>query len=263
MRIACVPERRTRDPEERWAHGLRPDRQGGAAVRHTARALEPGQETGRFNNVDIVGNLAVVTDRGRDQLRTYAIKNGRLTDVTSAKAPLVFSKDTAEVQDQHTAYGLAATSIKGEPVVAVTRRGETRVGFFKLLPDGHGKITYRSIGYVDLPSSFKLSNGTTWSPCEEPGDRPQLEAWCSTALPTTCAPPRKTSACGGFHSTASRSCSRRSASSVRRLSTTRTPRSARRPDRSARTPASTSVPMPKDSRRVRARPPDAVRVQPG
>lgn len=141
----------------------------------TPPAPEPGQEPGRFNNVDIVGNVAVVTDRGRDQLRTYAIKNGRLTDVTSAAAPLVFSKDTDEVQDQHTAYGLAATSIKGETVVAVTRRSETRVGFLKLVPEAHGKITYRSIGYVDLPSSFKLSDGTMWSPCEEPGDRPQLE----------------------------------------------------------------------------------------
>jgi 3-phytase len=125
--------------------------------------------------VDIVDNLAIVTDRGRDQLRTYAVKAGRLTDVTSAEAPLVFSKDTAEVQDQRTAYGLAATKIKGQPVVAVTRRSETRVGFFQLVPDGHGKITYRAIGQVDLPSSFKLSDGTSWSPCEEPGDRPQLE----------------------------------------------------------------------------------------
>jgi len=141
----------------------------------TPPAPEPGQEPGRFNNVDIVDNLAIVTDRGRDQLRTYAVKAGRLTDVTSATAPLVFSKDTAEVQDQRTAYGLAATKIKGRTVVAVTRRSETRVGFLALVPDGHGKITYRSIGTVDLPSTFKLSDGSTWSPCEEPGDRPQLE----------------------------------------------------------------------------------------
>ncbi|MFG1624046.1 phytase [Kribbella sp. NPDC049227] len=149
----------------------------GKEVQHIATPPPPapGQEPGRFNNVDLVGNLAVVTDRGRDQLRTYAVKAGRLTDVTSAKAPLVFSKDTDEVQDQHTAYGLAATEIHGQPVVAVTRRSETRVGFFRLVPDGHGKITYRPIGNVDLPSSFRLSDGSTWSPCEEPGDRPQLE----------------------------------------------------------------------------------------
>ncbi|WP_433163567.1 phytase [Kribbella sp. CA-247076] len=135
----------------------------------------PGQEPGRFNNVDLVGNLAVVTDRGRDQLRTYAVKSGRLTDVTSADAPLVFSKDTEEVQEQRTAYGLAATTLHGQPIVAVTRRSETRVGFFKLVPDGKGKVTYRPIGKVDLPSSFTLSDGSTWTPCEEPGDRPQLE----------------------------------------------------------------------------------------
>ncbi|TCC53189.1 phytase [Kribbella capetownensis] len=149
----------------------------GQEVQHIATPPPPapGQEPGRFNNVDLVGNLAVVTDRGRDQLRTYAVKAGRLTDVTTAKAPLVFSKDTDEVQDQHTAYGLAATEIHGQPVVAVTRRSETRIGFFRLVPDGHGKITYRPIGNVDLPSSFRLSDGSTWSPCEEPGDRPQLE----------------------------------------------------------------------------------------
>jgi 3-phytase len=116
-----------------------------------------------------------VTDRGRDQLRTYAVKNGRLTDVTSADAPLVFSKDTEEVQEQRTAYGLAATVVQGQPIVAVTRRSETRVGLFRLVPDGKGKVTYRAIGKVDLPSSFKLTDGSTWSPCEEPGDRPQLE----------------------------------------------------------------------------------------
>ncbi|WP_199237478.1 hypothetical protein [Kribbella antiqua] len=69
-----------------------------------------------------------MTDRGRDQLRTYAVKAGRLTDVTSADAPLVFSKDTEEVQEQRTAYGLAATTVQGQPIVAVTRRSETRVG---------------------------------------------------------------------------------------------------------------------------------------
>ncbi|MGW1341728.1 phytase [Kribbella sp. NPDC002412] len=141
----------------------------------TPPAPAPGQEPGRFNNVDLVGNLAVVTDRGRDQLRMYAVKAGRLTDVTSADAPLVFSKDTEEVQEQRTAYGLAATVVNGQPVVAVTRRSETRVGFFRLVPDGKGKVTYRPITTVDLPSSFTLTDGSTWSPCEEPGDRPQLE----------------------------------------------------------------------------------------
>jgi len=55
----------------------------------TPPAPEEGQEPGRFNNVDIVGNLAVVTDRGRDQLRTYAIKNGRPV-ATVASAPVTF-----------------------------------------------------------------------------------------------------------------------------------------------------------------------------
>ena len=68
---------------------------------------------GRFNNVDVTGNLAVVSDRGLDRIRIYAInpKGARaatvLTDVTTAAPPLVFSADEAEVAEQRTAYGLA------------------------------------------------------------------------------------------------------------------------------------------------------------
>lgn len=28
---------------------------------------------------------------------------------------------------------------------------------------------------LDLPASFRLPNGTTWSPCAEPGELPQVE----------------------------------------------------------------------------------------
>lgn len=156
----------------------------------TPPAPEEGQEPGRFNNVDLVQNavlggrlrdLAVVTDRGRDQLRIYAVdrrgadaKDKVLTDVTSAKAPLVFSKDTAEVQDQRTAYGVAVLPDPLGPLVAVTRRSEARVALFRLVADG-AKVTYKPVTHWDFPTSFKLRNGSTWSPCEDPGDRPQFE----------------------------------------------------------------------------------------
>ncbi len=153
-------------------------------------APEPDQEPGRFNNVGIVTNvvlggqrrdLAVVTDRGRDQLRVYAVDprgadagDKVLTDVTSPTAPLVFSKDTEEVQDQRTAYGVAVLADKGGPLVAVTRRSETRVGLFRLVADG-SKVTYKPVTHWDFPAAFKLTDGTTWSPCEDPGDGPQFE----------------------------------------------------------------------------------------
>ncbi|WP_432943194.1 phytase [Kribbella sp. CA-253562] len=156
----------------------------------TPSAPEEGQEPGRFNNVDLVQgvvlggrlrDLAVVTDRGRDQLRIYSVdrrgadaKNKVLTDVTSPKAPLVFSKDTAEVQDQHTAYGVAVLADARGPLVAVTRRSEARIGLYRLVADG-ANVTYKPVTHWDFPTSFELRDGSTWAPCEEPGDRPQFE----------------------------------------------------------------------------------------
>lgn len=165
----------------------------GKELQHVATppAPSPDAEAGRFNNVDLVTgvsiggrrrDLAVVTDRGLDQLRVYSVDQrgadaGQhvLTDVTSPTAPLVFSKDTAEVQDQRTAYGVAALNLGGQAYVAVSRRSETRIGLFRLVADGGGKISYQAVKQFDLPSTFRLSNGSTWSPCEDPGDRPQFE----------------------------------------------------------------------------------------
>ena len=36
-------------------------------------------------------------------------------------------------------------------------------------------MTYKKVDTLDFPSSFRLPNDTTWSPCEEPGEGPQLE----------------------------------------------------------------------------------------
>ena len=135
---------------------------------------------GRFNNVDIVtgfplgrqrADLAVVTDRGRDQLRIYRIEaSGRLTDVTAADAPLLFSANPGEVEAQATGYGLATYG----RYAVVSRRHSTRLGIFRLQERG-GRVTYRITDTLDLPKSFGLPDGSTWSPCEEPGEEPQVE----------------------------------------------------------------------------------------
>ena len=143
-----------------------------------AIATPPG---GRFNNVDIVTgfrlgkrstDLAVVTDRGRDQLRFYRIDpaTSRLEDVTVADPPLLFSADQAEVAEQATGYGLAT---RGDLAV-VSRRHTTRLGFFRLRASG-AKMTYARQETLDLPKSFRLPNGTTWQPCGDPGEDPQVE----------------------------------------------------------------------------------------
>ncbi|GLZ36887.1 phytase [Actinokineospora sp. NBRC 105648] len=160
----------------------------GRQVQHidTPPAPTPDAEPGRFNNVDIVQgariggrtlDLAVVSDRGRDRIRVFAIdRRGHLTDVTTATPPRAFSATEAEVDEQRTAYGLtvAPDPAGGAPWVVASRRHETRLGVFRLADDGRGRITYRRVDTVDLPASFRVDGGT-WSPCAEPGERPQVE----------------------------------------------------------------------------------------
>lgn len=133
---------------------------------------------GRFNNVDVVGRYAIVSDRGLDRLRVYRIDPGAgqvLTEVTVPNPPLAFSTDEAEVAEQHTAYGLAtwAGPEGGAPWVVASRRNETRLGLFRLAvtPDG---VTYHRKAVLDLPAEFAVGGGT-WTPCLEPGERPQVE----------------------------------------------------------------------------------------
>ncbi|WP_026424417.1 phytase [Actinokineospora inagensis] len=149
-------------------------------------APTPDAEAGRFNNVDVVQaarvgrrtlDLAVVSDRGRDRIRVYAIdRSGVLTDVTTATPPRAFSATEAEVDDQRTAYGLAVVPdpAGGAPWVVTSRRHETRIGVFRLADDGTGHITYRRADLLDLPATFPVPGGS-WSPCEDPGEGPQVE----------------------------------------------------------------------------------------
>lgn len=141
----------------------------------------PGDEAGRFNNVDVVSgfrlagrrtDLAVVTDRGRDQLRVYRIDPvaGLLSDVTVADAPLLFSADQDEVNEQATGYGLA---MRGDLAV-VSRRHATRLGTFRLV-ERKGRVSYRRVDTLDLPRTFALRDGSSWTPCAEPGEDPQVE----------------------------------------------------------------------------------------
>lgn len=185
-----------------WVHPRDPERsivlgalkEGGlAAFDLHARTLQlvaappapaPDAAPGRFNNVDVVGDLAVVSDRGRDRVRVYRIDPAGaaagghvLTDVTDPGAAPVFSASESEVDDQRTAYGLAAgrDPRTGVRWVTVTRRHETRVALLRLVDKPDGKVGTAPLSTVDLPSSFPLPGGKTWSPCEEPGEGPQLE----------------------------------------------------------------------------------------
>jgi 3-phytase len=125
--------------------------------------------------------VAVVTDRGNDRLRIYRIDpsrpGGPLTDITDPSAAPVFSADQAEINDQRTAYGLATwkDNATGRTYALVSRRERTRLALLELVPTAGGTVGYRKVRTLDLPSSFRLPNGTTWSPCAEPGELPQAE----------------------------------------------------------------------------------------
>ncbi|WP_309112973.1 phytase [Saccharothrix sp.] len=151
----------------------------------------PGAKPGRYNNVDVLSrvlvggvrrDLAFVSDRGRDRVRVYEI-DGRgsaagsavVRDVTDPAARPVFSASEEEVDDQHTAYGLAAGRVDRTPVVVVNRRNETRVALLHVVPAAGGAVGTKVVSTVDLPSTFPLPGGTSWTPCGEPGEGPQLE----------------------------------------------------------------------------------------
>ncbi|MEU8776931.1 phytase [Streptomyces sp. NPDC048606] len=150
----------------------------------------PDHAPGRFNNVDLVhrmrlstgrADLAVVTDRGNDRLRFYRIDRDRpggpLTDVTAPTAAPVFSASQAEIDGQRTAYGLATWTDRatGRSWALVSRRHETRIALLELIAAPGGTVDYRPVRTLDLPSSFRLPNGSSWTPCGEPGEGPQVE----------------------------------------------------------------------------------------
>ncbi|MEU4264274.1 phytase [Streptomyces sp. NPDC025273] len=145
---------------------------------------------GRFNNVDLVTGLrtpagradvAVVSDRGNDRLRVYRVDPSRpgqpLKDVTDPAAGPVFSADQAEINDQRTAYGLAAWQDPrtGRSYALVSRRNTTDLALLELRPTASGTVGYEKVRTLSLPSSFRLPNGTPWTPCGEPGELPQVE----------------------------------------------------------------------------------------
>lgn len=172
--------------------GLRVYDLAGRELQSIAAPPAPGPDAapGRFNNVDVVlgvkldgrkVDVAVVTDRGRDRLRFYAIDPkavaaGRepLRDVTAADAPLLFSADEAAVDEQATGYGLATYSDDGRHYAVVSRRSTSDLGLVQL-HSSRGRLGYAVEDTLTLPSTFTLPDATSWSPCVEPGEGPQVE----------------------------------------------------------------------------------------
>jgi 3-phytase len=158
-------------------------------IQHVPAPAAPGadDEPGRFNNADVVygfggRDLAVVSDRGRDHIRFYAVDARRaaagrapLADVTDPAVPFVFNTTQKQVNEAETAYGLASWKDATGTYVLVSRRHTTTVALLRLKATAGGKVGYDKVRQIDLPSSFTLPGGAAWSPCLEPGELPQVE----------------------------------------------------------------------------------------
>ncbi|MFI6864298.1 phytase [Streptomyces sp. NPDC050421] len=172
--------------------GLRVHDLGGNEIQSIQAPAAPGpdNEPGRYNNVDLLAGLkikgsrtdiAVVSDRGRDRLRIYGIDRNHpdapLTDLTDPAAPRVFSATEADVDDQQTAYGLATwrNASNGRYYALASQRHTTGLALMELTATAAGTVTYHRVRTLALPSSFDIGNGTSWTPCDEPGRTPQVE----------------------------------------------------------------------------------------
>jgi 3-phytase len=168
----------------------------GQTLQDVAAPPAPGPEDaiGRFNNVDLVygarvgrglRDLAIVSDRGRDHIRVYDISLfaatlGRppLSDITTANPRFVFNDTQEEVNEQATAYGLAAwvDPRTRRAYVVTSRRSRTDLALLKLVPDNRGRVGYEQVDALELPASFPLPGGGTFTPCAEAeGEGPQVE----------------------------------------------------------------------------------------
>lgn len=154
---------------------------------------DEGLRGGIFNNVDLVqgvdvaglpSDFAVVTDRGRDRLRIFAIDPAGaaagdevLTDITDPDAPRMFSRSEAAVEDQLNGYGLALRINDAGAVQAIaSQRNKTYLRLFEFQAGAAGLVTYVRKDQTRFPVEFELPDGTIWNPCTEPGEDPKFEA---------------------------------------------------------------------------------------
>ncbi len=163
----------------------------GRVLQTIATPGPPGDDlaAGRFNNVDLVDgfklagrrvDLAVVSDR----IRSYAIDpaaaaDGRppLTDVTAPDAPRVFSATEADVETQATTYGLTTwqPDRRGDAFVLTSQRSRTTLAMLRLKATDAGRVSYALVDTTTVPKAYGLPDGSVWTPCQDPGDDPQVE----------------------------------------------------------------------------------------
>jgi 3-phytase len=164
---------------------------------------------GRFNNVAVAydvqlgtrrRDLAVVTDRGCDRLRIYAIEPSRagvrLVDITSHHTPRIFPLRFVQpsplqpgnlqaglqanpLDDQSTAYGIGLWQPRGQLHAFVSQRSRSVVLQLRFTLDRQGRVTYVPVRPFVFDPVFTLRGAKAtfdWTPCRESADDdPQSE----------------------------------------------------------------------------------------
>lgn len=168
---------------------------------------------GRYNNVDVAYGIrlgygplaprvdvAIVTDRGCDRLRFYAIDPGDtaspLTDITAPDVPRVFPLRFVQpsplqpsegppglqgnpLDDQDTAYGIGLWRHNGTLYAFVSQRNRSVVSQLRILPAPHGRLSYNKVRTFAFNPTFRLANedgAFVWTPCREESENdPQSE----------------------------------------------------------------------------------------
>ncbi|MDQ1295828.1 MAG: 3-phytase [Actinomycetota bacterium] len=164
----------------------------GRLLQHLPAPAAPGEnaQPGRFNNVDVIygfelggqkTDLALVSDRGRDRIRAFAInphavvaRKSPLREVTAPDVAPVFAQSERQVDEQRTSYGLTAFTEDDDAYVVVSQREESQLSLLRLR-NRNGRIGYQLEQTLDLPDTFLLPDGTSWTPCADPGEHPQVE----------------------------------------------------------------------------------------
>ncbi|GAB3221527.1 phytase [Glycomyces halotolerans] len=145
-----------------------------------------GDEGGRYNNVDLVYgfdldgrtvDLAVASDRGLDRIGVWTVdpQTGVLTEVTDVGMEPIFNADQDRINEERTAYGLTTWTDRTGSYVLVSQASETRVALLRLTATGTGAVGYEPVRTIELPAEFGLPDGTSWTPCTDPGEGPQVE----------------------------------------------------------------------------------------
>lgn len=141
-----------------------------------------GTGMGAAGHCGMMPGLAIVSDRGRDQLRTYLIDprgaqagDRVVRDISANDLPWAFAHTPEDVAEQATAYGVTArTGHDGKLYAIASQRNQPHLGMYELSVSVTG-VTYTKVAELELPSQFNLSDGTTWTPCGDPGEGPQVE----------------------------------------------------------------------------------------